>query len=378
MSRASATLLVTALFLVFGAASHAQDAAAAEPVRSHAEIRIDLPDAAPQISVLPGARHVLLELPRGSIFPLDLSGSSGGLLSGGEVTPLGEDRVQLRLELALGLLNRVDYEPGAVVLHFGSRFDAQRESGAGGTAYLLGPDDKLLITVHNHPELTSRPTITNEGTINAPLIGDVDAAGMSPRQLAVRLSELLGASYLVDPQVDVGVEEYRSQWVVVTGEVRMPQRVPLRGGTTLKEVLSEAGGFTDLSGERITISRRIGIDGEYETIVISRGDFETGVRDPRLQRGDIVDVSRSTYCYLQGEVRSPGRVQVERGMTLLKALSLVGGLTEWADKKAVRVLYEPGTVPREVVYNVKRIQAGKDDDPPLEGGEVIVVPRRFF
>jgi polysaccharide export outer membrane protein len=235
-----------------------------------------------------------------------------------------------------------------------------------------------MITVHNHPELTSHLTISREGTITAPLLGDTKAEGYSPRQLGIRLSELLGRSYLVDPQVDVEVEDYRSQWVMVTGEVRIPSRISLRGGTRLKEVLAEAGGFGINSGELITISRRVEGSGEYTTLKVDRSEFETGSVDPVLRHGDIIDVGRSDWCYCQGEVNAPGRTRIERGMTLLKAISLCGGLTEWADRKQVRVLVQEDGVSRERVFNVKRIVEGKGEDPVLTGGEVIVVRRRFF
>lgn len=379
MRKETVSALVLGSLLLASATAVAQDTTDPPAFKSSAEIRVQLPPGGSgPVSVIPGDRQVLLELPRGAVFPLDLSSSSGGLLRGGEVLPMGADRVRLRLDLAVGLLDRVEFEEESVLLVFQSRFDVARGAPHTEDSYVLGADDKLLITILNHPELTSRPTVTDEGTITAPLVGDMVVAGMSPRQVAGQLTELLGRSYLVDPQVDVEVEEFRSQWVMITGEVQLPGRVFLRGGTRLKEVLSEAGGLADSAGETITISRRVEETGEYVALTINRVDFETGVSDPILEHGDILDVPRSTYCYLQGEVRSPGRVQVERGLTLLRALSLVGGLSEWADRKAVRVLYRPGSEPRERIFNVKRIQAGKDEDPILEGGEVIVVPRRFF
>ena len=104
-----------------------------------------------------------------------------------------------------------------------------------------------------------------------------------------------------------------------------------------------------------------------------------------VQHGDIIEISRVSYCFVNGEVRSPTRVRLERGMTLLRALTIVGGLTEWADRKSVTVLLGPAAnaanghpVPRERVYNVKRIMNGKDPDPPLYEGEIVVVKRRFF
>jgi polysaccharide export outer membrane protein len=300
------------------------------------------------------------------------------LLRGGEVEPIGENRVRLRLHLASGLLEKIDYQPESVVLHFQSRFGSMQDGAPHEDTYRIGPEDKLLITIHNHPELTSRPTVDRDGTITASLVGDVQAAGFSVRELAVHLAELLGQSYLVDPQVDVQVAEFRSQWVMVTGEVQLPQRVFLHGGTRLKEVISEVGGFTDDSGETITISRKADDGEEYTVVRVDRVQFEGGLADPMLRHGDIVEVARSEWCYLQGEVRSPGRVRIERGMTLLRAIALVGGLTDWADRKTVRILYREEGDSREGVYNLKKIQAGKEEDPVLTGGEVVVVGRRFF
>lgn len=380
MSQAISRILVSLLCCgLLVSAATAQSPRAVETVLASAVIRIELPAGSNiPVSVTPGSKHVLVQLPRGAVFPLDLSSSSGGLLRGGEVTQLDGDRVQLKLDLAAGLLDRVEYEPARLSLYFLSRFGALRDLGEAESPYVLGPDDKLLITVHNHPELTSQPTVTREGTITAPLVGDVEAAGLGPRELAMMLAEYLGRSYLVDPQVDVEVDEYRSQWVAVTGEVEMPGRIFLRGGTRLKEVISQAGGLTDNSGETLTISRRMEDSGEYSTLSVQRAQFESGAADPVLRHGDIIDVPLSAWCYLQGEVRMPNRIRVERGLTLLRAISMVGGLTDWADRKEVRVLYPEGIVPREQTFNVKKIQEGRMDDPPLRGGEVVIVKRRYF
>jgi len=69
-------------------------------------------------------------------------------------------------------------------------------------------------------------------------------------------------------------------------------------------------------------------------------------------------------------------VPIERGLTLLRALTQVGGLTDWANRKRVRILSPEGGTPR--IYNLKQIQSGKVEDPLLTGGEIIIVDRRFF
>jgi polysaccharide export outer membrane protein len=112
--------------------------------------------------------------------------------------------------------------------------------------------------------------------------------------------------------------------------------------------------------------------------VVDRGAFERGEANPVLTPGDIVEIGRSRYCYVQGEVRAPSRVRVERGLTLLRAIALVGGLSEWADRTEIQILRETDGESRLTSHNLKKIQRGKAEDPPLRGGDVVIVNRRFF
>lgn len=343
-----------------------------------AEIRITLPDGPlPSVSVSPGREHIVLDLPSGARYPADFVTSSGGMLRDGKVQ-LVDGRARIVLELALGLLDRVDFEPGAVILRFRGSHIPPIELADPQQRYVLGPDDRIGILVHNHTELSPELDITREGWITAPLVGQVKAAGLTPPQLAAKLSELLADGYLKDPQVDVSVKDYRSQWVVVSGEVKTPGRKPLRGGTRLKEVIGEATGFTEEAGEEITITRKVPDADENRTLYISRTDFESGTVNPSLAHGDTIDIRRADYCYIQGEVRESGRVRVERGMTLMRVIALAGGLTDWANRKNVVVLYPQGAVPRERVFNLKQIEKGKIEDPTISGGEDIIVKKRFL
>jgi polysaccharide export outer membrane protein len=348
------------------------------PPEATAEIRIALPGGAPpRVSVSPGRERVVLDLPRGARYPRDFVTSSGGMLRDGKVE-FDEQRVRIELELALGTLERVDFESDAVVLKFRGGHLPPIDIADPQQRYVLGPDDRIAILVHNHEELSPELDITREGWITAPLVGQVKAAGLTPPQLAAKLAGLLANGYLTDPQVDVSVKEYRSQWVVVSGEVTDPGRKPLRGGTRLKEVLGEAAGFTKEAGEEITITRKVPGSEETRTLFVSRTEFERGRSNPSLSHGDTIDIRRAEYCYIQGEVRRSGRVRIERGMTLLRVIALAEGLTDWANRKEVVVLYPDGTVPRERTYNLKKIEKGAAEDPVIVGGEDIIVKQRFL
>jgi len=343
-----------------------------------AEIRIALPDGVPpSVSVTPGRERIALELPRGAQFPNDFVTSSGGMLRDGKVRFV-DDRVHIDLELALGVLERVDFEPQAIVLQFRSSHLPPIDMSDPQQRYVLGPDDRIAILVHNHQELSPELDITREGWITAPLIGQVKAAGLTPPQLAAKVTQLLADGYLKDPQVDVSVREYRSQWVVVSGEVLSPGRKALRGGTKLKEIIGEAEGFTKEAGESIQITRKIPGTEDTRTLSIGRTDFERGDSNPSLSHGDTIEVRRSEYCYIQGEVHESGRVRIERGMTLMRVIALAHGLTDWANRKEVVVLYPAGHTPRKQTFNINKIEKGKLEDPVIHGGEDIIVKKRFL
>ncbi len=348
------------------------------PVSARAEIRIGLPSGVtPRVEVEPEGDRVLLDLPQGAEFPDNFARSSGGMLRDANVVRDG-DRVRLEIDLARGLLERIVYEPGAVVLSFASRLSALDSESDPEDQYTIGPSDRLLLTVHNQEKLTTELTVTGDGVITAPLVGDVRAAGLSPRLLANRVAEHLGRDFLVDPQVDVDIIEYNSQWVVVSGQVKKPGRVALEGGTRLKEVLGQAEGFNEFAGQSIVITRTIPGTGETKTLRVDRFDFERGKVNPSLSHEDSVEVELAERCYVQGEVRDAGWTAVQRETTLLRAIADANGLTEWADRKNVIVLNPSGKQPRKRVFNLNKIENGKIDDPRMVGGEMIIVKRRFL
>ncbi len=368
-------MLVGCLLLAPVPALLAQTPAEPKAAATSAEVRIELPaGAAGNWSIVPGETRVVLELPHGASFPPDLGAESGGFVRSVEVSTTGAGGHRLDLTLEAAYLARVEARGSTLVLTFESR-RAPASTQPSESAYRLGPADKIALKVHNRPELDAVLTLDDAGRITAPLVGEVQAGGLTTGQLAAHLTDLLGRNYLVDPQVDVAVTEYWSQWVMVTGEVKSPGRVPLRGGTRLKEVLSDAGGFGETSGPLIVVTRRVEGTDEYQKETIDRREFESGAKNPVVHAGDIVDVPRTSYCYVQGEVRQPNRIPIERGTTLLRALSLVGGLTEWADRKAITIRYSDGRVAE---VNLKRVVEGRIEDPVLVGDEVIVVRRRFF
>lgn len=377
-SRRSAAVLLAGALL--GSPISAAEGEQAPERGRTAEVRIGLPGPSRDlVSVRLSEGSIVVEVPRDAVFPLDFEAASEGLLRAGEVASAGPDRRRLTLRPAAGLLEEIRYEADALVLRFRTRVSGPAPGGkvAAAREYRLGPEDRLQISVNGQPEYTRIVTVGPSGTVAAPLVGEVGVAGLTLDEFTAKLTDLLARDYLVDPRVDVQVVEYRSHWVVVTGAVQRPGRVPLKGGTELKEVLAEAGGFSGEAGDEIVISRPDPQTGESRSLRVDRAAFERGEPAPALEHGDVVHVPRAAYCYVYGEVRVPQRVRVERGLTLLRAITLAGGLTDWANKRRV-LIRKHESDPTTEAHDLKAIEAGRAPDPPLSGGEVIIVERRFL
>jgi len=159
-------------------------------------------------------------------------------------------------------------------------------SGSGG-AHAIGPLDVLEITVFKVPDLSKTVEVSDTGTINLPLVGEVQAAGRTAQQLERDLTVKLGSKYLQNPQVTVYVKDHKSQRITIQGAVKSPGIFPLAGRTTLLQAIAMAGGRDKVSDSTVLILRQGGgrrQAGKFNVTAIERGQAE----DPVLQTGDIV------------------------------------------------------------------------------------------
>ena len=125
------------------------------------------------------------------------------------------------------------------------------------STYIIGPNDILSIEVFKEPAWTKLYPVRTDGMISIALIGEMRAAGLTPKQLEQQLSDAL-KSQIKDPSVTVTVYDVRSKTYSVTGEVKRPGDYPLiKNPTTVFEAINEAGGFLDTFANRskITIIR---------------------------------------------------------------------------------------------------------------------------
>lgn len=236
--------------------------------------------------------------------------------------------------------------------------------------YIVGPGDVLSITVYGHDDLKTTVRITNNGYIVMPLIGQVKVGDMRTSAVADKLTALLADGYIVDPQVNIFLEEFRSKKAVVLGHVNKPGLVELRGQMTFLELLSQSGGMKEGAGKTATIKRTV--DGKRKVIVIDLksliegGDLSKNI--PILD-GDAVYVSKGGTCYVIGEVDDPDAYPCDN-VTVLKMIALAGGFTGKAAKSSVRIV--------RVVNGEKTLLKDVDLDSHVQPDDIIVVPESFF
>jgi polysaccharide export outer membrane protein len=248
--------------------------------------------------------------------------------------------------------------------------------------YRVGAGDVLEVTVFGNDDLSRTPTVQTTGRIAVPLVGDVPVAGLTLQEIQRELTERLGRSLLVNPQLDVRVREYKSQFASVVGEVNSPGRKPLRGRTRLIDLLLDAGGFTARASGEVLIARSEGTFEDGSRLRRVRLGGPAAPEDPAslqlpITPGDIVSAIPKSFVTIEGEVAKPGRYLIEGELTVSGAISSAGGLTRsGSDTITVRRLEaETGkTVILEV--DLKAVRKGKQPDLVLQPSDSVSVKAR--
>jgi polysaccharide export outer membrane protein len=134
--------------------------------------------------------------------------------------------------------------------------DAVKKPATTDPNYVIGAQDVLDINVWKEPDVSRIVPVRPDGKISLPLLNDVQAAGLTPAQLAAQVTESL-KKYVTSPQVTVIVTTINSQRVYILGEVTRPGAFPLLPGMSVLQALSSAGGFTQFAKVKSIFVRRI-------------------------------------------------------------------------------------------------------------------------
>jgi polysaccharide export outer membrane protein len=170
--------------------------------------------------------------------------------------------------------------------HSGSASTAQTDTAAPAKSaappatqdanYIIGPQDVLDVSVWKEAELTRVVPVRPDGKISMPLLNDVQAAGLTPTQLAAQITTSL-KKFVSDPQVTIIVTQINSQRIYILGEVSRAGAYPLLPNMTILQALSSAGGFTQFANLkkiymfRMENGKQVKYPFNYKAVVSGKG-----------------------------------------------------------------------------------------------------------
>jgi len=120
-------------------------------------------------------------------------------------------------------------------------------SSAPVTDYTIGSGDLMNVLVYGEPDLTAIVRVSGEGFIELPLVGKVRATGSTPPELKGRIEARLKEGYLVNPDVQIILQEYKQDVIHLMGQVGSPGPYRITHSNTLMGTISKAGGFTPIA-----------------------------------------------------------------------------------------------------------------------------------
>lgn len=159
------------------------------------------------------------------------------------------------------------------------------------SSYKIGPQDILKVDVWREDQLTRTVPVRPDGKITLPLLNDMQAAGLTPMELAAAIRDEL-KNYVNNPQVTVSVSEINSRRVYVNGEVARAGAFSLLPGMTVLQALSSSGGFTQFARvKNIYILRTVNgqktkLPFNYKAAISGKSSQQ----DIELQPGDVIIV----------------------------------------------------------------------------------------
>ena len=267
--------------------------------------------------------------------------------------------------------------------------------------YIIGPGDLLQIKFWQKPEYNTESRVSASGSIEIPLIGSIQASGLTPSKLRQSIEGRISILDVNITQVAVIVREYGSKNVYVMGGVLTPGKLSFEVIPNLWQIILEAGGPLPTSQlDNVTIVRGATKDagkiihadvtrafelGDFtilppiypdDTVHIiggSSGTGATGTTNPNVWQPSPLE--RRDAVYIFGEVRSPGKYNIEKNMDLLDAIVLAGGATENANLKKVRLFFRGRKHSELAIVNLNNYMNKSFPLPlTLNPGDAVYVP----
>jgi polysaccharide export outer membrane protein len=236
--------------------------------------------------------------------------------------------------------------------------------------YRVGPNDVLDIRINdNAAQQSTLFTVTPAGLLEHPMLAEpLPAGGLTAEEIGTKFEgELKRRALLDNPKVTVGVRDYASHTILVSGLVKdSGTKILRREAIPLYVVVADAQPLPEAA--RVTVLRNE--TGEtFEVELTQSSEMNRLVRT-----GDVITLlpNVTQFVYIGGEVKSPGEKIYRRGLTLTQAIIAAGGVTPKA--KEARLGRDDGKGFLVVTrYKLKEIESGKAQDPAVKPGDRITI-----
>jgi polysaccharide export outer membrane protein len=236
------------------------------------------------------------------------------------------------------------------------------------------------VQVLDTPDLEEHSRVTDAGELPLILGGKVKVAGLTPEQAARAIEKvLLDGNYLLHPQVLVTVEGYVTQNVSVLGEVKAPGPHAIDTPRSVLEVLTLAGGLTDIADRKIMIERH-GTDEKVPYFFSNQPGvaLDTSVK---VYPGDTIIVPKAGIVYALGDVGRPGGYTMtnnEAAISVLELVARAGGTNHSAVPSHAKLIRKTDSGYLEMPLPLSAMQKGKRADLPLLAGDIVYVPFSYL
>lgn len=253
--------------------------------------------------------------------------------------------------------------------------------------FLLGPGDKLQVTIWGFPELSSEALVLPDGKVSYPLIGSIQAEGLTAREFGEKIQKAF-EPHISSPRVNIVVTQMNSRRYSVMGEVNRPGVYSLWDDQTdVLEAIAQAGGIgNNALPAEVKVIRHPPTGKEQVIKVDVHSLLNESTRPKRLalKSGDVVYVpsqmTRRKICVL-GEINAPGLYTMTPNMTVIEALSVAGWVQPSGVLRSIMVVRRDPKGGRQFIrVNALRAVFKQDwtQHLVLQPGDIIYVPEKFI
>jgi len=265
----------------------------------------------------------------------------------------------------------------AVFLLWSASVSPVRGQGTQSKDFIVGTEDVIEVQVWDNKDLNQVVFVRPDGKTSLPLAGEIQAAGKTVQELQDYLSAVYSKT-VKGAAVTVIIREIKSRPIYFVGGFGKPGTMQLTRDLTLLQAVALVGGVAQgADAEKGFVLRKdqqIPIDFIKLT---QKGDLTQNIK---LEPGDSIVLPVADIVYVQGEVRTPGGVKYTQDLTLVRAITQAGGLTQMAAGGRVDILRGKGEKTERIRVDVDKMMRAGDGshDFPVKPDDIILVPQRLF